>query len=55
MNMALAEIEKHLKTLRLHGMNSTLQTRLALPIKAILLQRCLPAWCKKSWTAETPA
>jgi DNA replication protein DnaC len=29
MNMALPEIEKHLKTLRLHGMNSTLQTRLA--------------------------
>lgn len=29
MNMALSEIEKHLKTLRLHGMNSTLQTRLA--------------------------
>ena len=28
MNMALPEIEKHLKTLRLHGMNSTLQTRL---------------------------
>jgi len=29
MNMELSEIEKHLKTLRLHGMNSTLQTRLA--------------------------
>ncbi len=29
MNMTLPEIEKHLKTLRLHGMNSTLQTRLA--------------------------
>ena len=29
MNMVLSEIEKHLKTLRLHGMNSTLQTRLA--------------------------
>ena len=29
MNMALSEIEKHLKALRLHGMNSTLQTRLA--------------------------
>jgi DNA replication protein DnaC len=29
MNMALSEIEKHLKTLHLHGMNSTLQTRLA--------------------------
>jgi DNA replication protein DnaC len=29
MNMALSEIEKHLKTLRLHGMNGTLQTRLA--------------------------
>jgi len=29
MNMAIPEIEKHLKTLRLHGMNSTLQTRLA--------------------------
>jgi len=29
MNMSLPEIEKHLKTLRLHGMNSTLQTRLA--------------------------
>jgi len=28
MNMALSEIEKHLKTLRLHGMSSTLQTRL---------------------------
>jgi DNA replication protein DnaC len=28
MNMSLAEIEKHLKTLRLHGMNATLQTRL---------------------------
>ena len=28
MNMALSEIEKHLKTLRLHGMGSTLQTRL---------------------------
>ena len=29
MNMVLSEIEKHLKALRLHGMNSTLQTRLA--------------------------
>jgi DNA replication protein DnaC len=29
MNMELSEIEKHLKALRLHGMNSTLQTRLA--------------------------
>ncbi len=29
MNMILSEIEKHLKALRLHGMNSTLQTRLA--------------------------
>ena len=28
MNMSLAEIERHLKTLRLHGMNATLQTRL---------------------------
>ena len=28
MNMSIAEIEKHLKTLRLHGMNTTLQTRL---------------------------
>ena len=28
MNMPLVEIEKHLKTLRLHGMNATLQTRL---------------------------
>ena len=28
MNMALSEIEKHLKTLRLHGMISTLQTRI---------------------------
>ncbi len=28
MNMALSEIEKHLKTLHLHGMGSTLQTRL---------------------------
>lgn len=28
MNMSLAEIEKHLKTLRLHGMNTTLQTRI---------------------------
>lgn len=28
MNMAVSEIEKHLKTLRLHGMSSTLQTRL---------------------------
>jgi len=28
MNMAVSEIEKHLITLRLHGMSSTLQTRL---------------------------
>ena len=28
MNMSLTEIEKHLKNLRLHGMSSTLQTRL---------------------------
>jgi DNA replication protein DnaC len=28
MNMSLAEIEKHLKALRLHGMNATLETRL---------------------------
>ena len=28
MNMALSEIEKHLKALRLHGMNSTLSTRI---------------------------
>ncbi len=28
MNMAVSEIEKHLKTLRLHGMSSTLQSRL---------------------------
>ena len=28
MNMSVTEIEKHLKTLRLHGMNATLQTRL---------------------------
>lgn len=28
MNMSLVEIEKHLKNLRLHGMNATLQTRL---------------------------
>jgi len=28
MNMALSEIEKHLKALRLHGMNSTLHTRI---------------------------
>ncbi len=28
MHMVLSEIEKHLKALRLHGMNSTLQTRL---------------------------
>jgi DNA replication protein DnaC len=28
MNMALSEIEKHLNTLRLHGMISTLQTRI---------------------------
>lgn len=27
MNMPLAEIQKHLKTLRLHGMNATLETR----------------------------
>ncbi len=29
MNMELSEIEKHLKALRLHGMNDTLHTRLA--------------------------
>jgi len=29
MNMELSEIEKHLKALRLHGMNNTLHTRLA--------------------------
>ena len=28
MDMSLAEIERHFKTLRLHGMNSTLETRL---------------------------
>ena len=28
MNMPVAEIERHLKSLRLHGMNTTLQTRL---------------------------
>ena len=28
MNMSLVEIEKHLKTLRLHGMNATLETRI---------------------------
>jgi hypothetical protein len=28
MNMALSEIEKHLKALHLHGMNSTLHTRI---------------------------
>lgn len=28
MNMSLAEIEKHLKTLRLHGMSTTIETRL---------------------------
>jgi DNA replication protein DnaC len=28
MDMSLAEIERHLKTLRLHGMNTTLQTRI---------------------------
>ena len=28
MNMVLSEIEKHLKALRLHGMNSTLSTRI---------------------------
>jgi DNA replication protein DnaC len=28
MNMSVAEIESHLKTLRLHGMNATLQSRL---------------------------
>jgi len=28
MNMSIAEIERHLNTLRLHGMNTTLQTRL---------------------------
>jgi DNA replication protein DnaC len=28
MNMSLAEIERHLNTLRLHGMNATLQTRI---------------------------
>lgn len=28
MNMSIAEIERHLKTLRLHGMQSTLETRL---------------------------
>ena len=28
MNMSLTEIQKHLKTLRLHGMNATLETRL---------------------------
>lgn len=28
MNMSIAEIERHLKTLRLHGMKSTLETRL---------------------------
>jgi DNA replication protein DnaC len=28
MNMSVAEIESHLKTLRLHGMNATMQTRL---------------------------
>jgi DNA replication protein DnaC len=28
MDMSLAEIQRHLKTLRLHGMNATLQTRL---------------------------
>lgn len=28
MNMPLAEIERHLKTLRLHGMNATLETRI---------------------------
>lgn len=28
MNMSLAEIEKHLKALRLHGMIATLQSRI---------------------------
>lgn len=28
MNMSLAEMEKHLKTLRLHGMIATLETRI---------------------------
>jgi DNA replication protein DnaC len=28
MNMALAELEKHLSTLRLHGMNATIHTRI---------------------------
>jgi len=28
MDMSLAEIDRHLKTLRLHGMNTTLETRL---------------------------
>ena len=29
MNMSLAEMEQHLKTLRLHGMIATLETLLA--------------------------
>ena len=52
MNMALSEIEKHLKKLRLHGMISTLHTQSPRPTRATALQRCLPVWYKTRWTAE---
>jgi len=59
MNMPLAEIEKHLKTLRLHGMNATLQTRVVqanqgtpfLEVFACLVQDELD--CRNSRLIET--
>lgn len=42
MNMTLSEIEKHLNTLRLHGMISTLQTRIHQPGRLLCTGVCLP-------------
>jgi DNA replication protein DnaC len=59
MNMSVAEIESHLKTLRLHGMNTTLQTRLTqanqgtcfIEVFSCLVQDELD--CRKSRLIET--
>jgi DNA replication protein DnaC len=59
MNTSLTEIEKHLRTLRLHGMNATLQTRLVqanqggsfLEVFACLVQDELD--CRNSRLTET--
>ena len=53
MEIPLAELQRNLKTVRLHGMSATLETRLVQASQGASFAEVFSALCRTKWTGET--